>query len=428
MAKIQKIIAREILDSRGNPTIEVDLFLDGGAWGRASVPSGASTGSYEAVELRDGEKRYAGKGVLKAVANVNDKIRRTLEGGDYDQESLDEAMISLDGTENKENLGANAILGVSLAFSHAMAAKLRVPLYKYFAEISKTGRPMSLPVPMVLVLEGGKHADQSSDLQEFMVFPHKAKSFAEAIEIGEEIYHEIGKILKKGGFNINVGFEGAYGPSLKSNEKVFQIITRGIEQAGYKAGEEVSIAVDGAGSELYKDGKYHLEVESRVLERSEMIDFYESLCRKYPIISLEDPMAEDDWDGWAEITNRLGDKIQIIGDDLTVTNIQRISQAIDKRAINSVLIKPNQIGTVTETIRAVKMATDNGMTAVVSHRSGETEDTTIADLVVGLGTAQSKFGAPARSERLAKYNQLLRIEQELGESALFLGKKALKGS
>lgn len=426
MYKIVKIRGREILDSRGNPTIEVDVHLNDGSFGRAAVPSGASTGSYEAVELRDNDKkRYNGKGVLKAVANVNGIISKAIVGKSFSQRSLDEEMIKLDGTENKGKLGANAILGVSLAFAHAAAKSEDIPLYQYISKLGNN-KEFVLPVPMVLVLEGGKHADQSSDIQEFMVMPIGAKSFKESIRIGSEIYQSIGKVLKKEGYNINVGFEGAFGPNLGSNEKVFQIIVKGIEEAGYKPGVDAVIAIDSAASELYESGKYNLKADKKVLDSKGLIKFYEELCSKYPIASIEDGLAEDDWQGWQEFTKKLGNKIQIMGDDLTVTNVKKLQKAIDTKAINSILIKLNQIGTLTETLDAIALAKNNGLTAVVSHRSAETEDTTIADLVVGLGTGQCKFGATARSERTAKYNQLLRIEEGLDGKAIFLGKKALK--
>jgi enolase len=424
--KIKEIKGREILDSRGNPTVEVDLTLSDNSFGRAAVPSGASTGSHEAMELRDGDaKRYGGQGVQKAIENVNIIIREALVGKDFDQYSLDEAMIALDGTENKSKLGANAILGVSLAFSHAAAKSAGQPLYEYFKDISKTSE-MKMPMPMVLVLEGGKHADQSSDFQEFMVVPYGAKSFSEALRWGTEIYHAIAKILKNDGYNIDVGYEGAYGPSLGTNEKVIQVIMKGIVLAGYVPGKDIGIAIDSAANEFYKDGKYNLATESRSLSSKEMINFYVDWVAKYPIISIEDGLAEDDWQGWQLMTETLGQKIQIVGDDLFVTNIKRLGKGIKEKAGNSILIKLNQIGTVSETIDAINMARSAGFTSIVSHRSGETEDTTIADFVVGLGTGQIKTGSPCRSERVAKYNELLRIEEELGKKAVYLGKLVLK--
>lgn len=421
MSKIKAVKAREVLDSRGNPTVEVDLLTEDGLF-RSIVPSGASTGVHEALELRDGDKsRYMGKGVLKAVKNVNDKISKIVIGMDpTKQEDIDKAMIKADGTENKSKFGANAILAVSMAACKAGAAAKKTPLYKHIADLAGN-KKFILPVPMVLVLEGGKHADQSSDLQEFMVMPYKAKNFKEAIRWGSEIYHSIGKVLKKDSFNINVGFEGAYGPSLGSNEKVFQIIVDGIKKAGYKPGEEVLIATDGAASEFFENGKYHLKVDGRTLDGKGMAEFYAELVTKYPIISIEDGLAEDDWKSWVVLMEKLGDKIQIMGDDLTVTNVKRLQKAIDMKAINSILIKVNQIGTVTETINTINLAKKHGLTSIVSHRSAETEDTFISDFVIGMGTGQSKFGATARSERTAKYNQLMRIEEELGENCSYAG-------
>ena len=412
--KISKIIGREILDSRGNPTVEVDLTLSDGSFGRAAVPSGASTGSHEAVELRDGDpKRYDGKGVLHAVENVNSVISLVLCDKEWNQRSLDEAMIALDGTENKAKLGANAILGVSLAFARASAESAGVPLYKYFKDISDS-KKILIPTLMALVLEGGKHADNSSDFQEFMVVPLEAPNFKEGLRWCAEIYHAIGKVLKSEGFNINVGYEGAYGPALGSNEKVLEMIMKGIKAAGYIPGKQIGIAIDAAANELYKDGKYHLASENKTLTSDEMISFYEAWVGKYPIISIEDGLAEDDWQGWQKLTARLGNKIQIVGDDLFVTNPKRLQKGIAEKAANSILIKLNQIGTVSETIDAITLARNAGFTSVVSHRSGETEDTTIADFVVGLGTGQIKTGSLCRSERVAKYNQLLRIEEALG--------------
>mgnify|MGYP001478286085 CR=1 FL=1 len=421
MSKILSIKAREILDSRGNPTVEVDLTTEDGLF-RAAVPSGASTGIHEALELRDGDKsRYLGKGVLKAVENVNKQISERLDGMDVkEQKTIDHALINLDNTDNKANLGANAMLAVSMAACKAGAAAKKIPLYKYIAEIGGN-KKFILPVPMVLVLEGGKHADQSSDIQEFMIMPFKAKSFKEAIKIGSEIYHSIGKVLKSKGFNINVGFEGAYGPSLGSNKKVFEIIVEGIEKAGYKPGEEILIAIDSAASEFYKNKKYELEVDEKTLDGKGMADFYNDLVNKFPIISIEDGLAEDDWKSWVVLIEKLGNKIQIMGDDLTVTNVKRLQKAIDEKAINSILIKVNQIGTVTETIDAINLAKKNRLASIVSHRSAETEESFIADLVVGMGTKQCKFGATARSERLAKYNQLLRIEEKLGKDCTYAG-------
>jgi enolase len=425
MAKIKNIIAREILDSRGNPTVEVDVTLHDQSCGRAAVPSGASTGSHEAVELRDGGKRYGGKGVLKAVENVNTKIKKALKGKDWNQRSLDEAMIKLDGTANKGKLGANAILGVSLAFAHAVATSQKKPLYKYFKDISRT-KDMRLPLPMMNILNGGKHALNSTDLQEFMIMPVGAKSFAQALQMGAETFHALKKILAERGLNTSVGDEGGFAPSLPKNESAIEVILEAIEKAGYKPGKDIGIAIDAAASELYKDGKYHLATENKILSSEQMVSFYENWVNKFPIVSIEDGLAEDDWKGYALMTKRLGKKIQIVGDDLFVTNPERLKMGIEKKACNSILIKLNQIGTVSETIDAIDMARKAGYTSVVSHRSGETEDTTISDFVVGLGTGQIKTGSLCRSERTAKYNQLLRIEQELGSKAHFSGKKAFK--
>ena len=429
MHKISKIFAREILDSRGNPTVEVDLTLSDGSFGRAAVPSGASTGSYEAVELRDGDKkRYGGKGVLKAVENVNTVFKKALVGKEWNQKTLDGKMIEVDGTENKANLGANAILGISLAFAHASAKSEKKSLYKYFKEIGKTGNTVRLPVPMMNIINGGRHAENSTDLQEFMIMPIGAKTFAEALRYGAETFHALKKILKGKGMNVSVGDEGGYAPSLGNNEAAVQVIIEAIEMAGYKPGKDISIAIDGATSELFdkEKGKYILASEGKELTSEEMVSWYENLVNKYPIISIEDGLAEDDWSGYQLLTKRLGKKVQIVGDDLFVTNIKRLKEGIEKKAGNSILIKLNQIGTVSETIDAINMAKKAGYTSVVSHRSGETEDNTIADLVVGLGTGQIKTGSLCRSERICKYNQLLRIEQELGKKAEYPGKSALK--
>jgi len=429
MKKITKVFAREILDSRGNPTVEVDLTLADGSFGRAAVPSGASTGSYEAVELRDEDKkRYSGKGTLKAVANVNTEIKKAIVGKEWDQKSLDKKMIEIDGTENKGKHGANAILGVSMAFAHAAAKSDKISLYKYFKKIGKTGNEVCLPVPMMNIINGGKHAENSTDLQEFMIMPIGAKNFTEALRMGAETFHALKKILKGRKLNVSVGDEGGYAPALPNNEAAIEVIIEAIEMAGYKAGKDISIAIDGAASELFdkQKNKYILASEGKELTSEEMVAFYETLVAKYPIISIEDGLAEDDWAGYQVMTKKLGKKIQIVGDDLFVTNVKKLQEGIDKKACNSILIKLNQIGTVTETIDAINMAKKAGYTSVVSHRSGETEDVTIADLVVGLGTGQIKTGSLCRSERVAKYNQLLRIEQELGAKATFPGKKALK--
>lgn len=424
-SRISKIIAREILDSRGNPTVEVDVLLADGSFGRAAVPSGASTGSHEAVELRDGDKRYGGKGVRQAVRNVNDVLAKKLKGKSFTQRELDEAMIALDGTKNKGTLGANAILGVSLAFAHAMAKSMKKPLYMYFKAVSKT-KDMRLPLPMMNILNGGKHAEQSTDLQEFMVIPVGAKSFSQALQMGTEVFHALKKILHARGLSTSVGDEGGFAPSLPSNEAAIAVILEAIEKAGYAPGKDIGIAIDAAASELYKDGMYHLEREGRVLSSADMVAFYEAWVAKYPIVSIEDGLHEDDWAGYELMTKKLGKKTQIVGDDLFVTNPVRLAEGIERGAANSILIKLNQIGTVTETIDAIKLAKRAGYTSVVSHRSGETEDVTIADFVVGLGTGQIKTGSLCRSERTAKYNQLLRIEEALGKKAAFAGKAAFK--
>lgn len=426
MSKIAFVKAREILDSRGNPTVEVDLGLEDGSFGRAAVPSGASTGSYEAVELRDGDKRYLGKGVAQAVKNVNTEIADLLVGNEFVQKEIDNAMIDLDGTENKGRLGANAILGVSLAFAKAQAQSDGVKLYEYFAQISGKEKPVKLPVPMMNILNGGKHAENSTDLQEFMIMPVGAPSFREALRYGTETFHALKKILASRGLNTSVGDEGGFAPSLPSNAAAIEVILEAIEKAGYIAGEDIYIAIDGAASEIYdkKSQRYDLATENKKLSSEEMVAFYSEWLGKYPIISIEDGLAEDDWDGYKAMTDRLGKKVQIVGDDLFVTNVKRFKQGIDKQIANSILIKLNQIGTLSETIDAVKMAEEAGYTAIISHRSGETEDSTISDLVVGLGTGQIKTGSLCRSERTAKYNQLLRIEEELGSSANYPGIKA----
>ncbi len=436
---IKNIVGREILDSRGNPTVEVDVTLRDGSFGRAAVPSGASTGSYEAVELRDGDKkRYGGKGVLKAVANVNTVLRRALAGKIFNQETLDAKMIELDGTHNKAKLGANAILGISMAFSHAAAKSQKKTLYKYFADIAKTGKPMSLPLPMMNILNGGKHAEKSTDLQEFMIMPVGASSWSQALRMGAEVFHTLKKILHDRGLGTTTGDEGGYAPSLGNNEGALKIILEAIVGAGYKPGKDIAIAIDAASSELYKAGEgsvvgeskngiYDLASESRKLSTEEMVEFYADWLTKYPIVSIEDGFAEDDWAGYEMLTKKCGKKLQIVGDDLFVTNIERLQTGIDRKAGNSILIKLNQIGTVSETISAIKMAHKAGMTAVLSHRSGETEDTTISHFVVGLGCGQIKTGSLCRTDRVAKYNELLRIEESLGSRAKFAGKGAFKG-
>ena len=423
---IFQVHAREILDSRGTPTLEVDVALDGGALGRAAVPIGASTGEHEAVELRDGDpKRFGGKGVTKAVKNVNALIAPRIFGMDArDQVAVDETMIALDGTPNKANLGANATLGVSLAVAKAAAQEAALPLYKYL------GGPSAriLPVPMCNILNGGAHAGWNIDLQEFMIMPFGAKSFREGLRMAAEIFQALKSVLKEKGYSTNVGDEGGFAPALKEgNEEACRLILQAIKNAGYKAGKDVWLALDPASSGFYEGGKYHLRSEKRKLSADRMVDFYADWVKKYPIRSIEDGMAEDDWTGWKKLTERLGDRIQLVGDDLFVTNTQRLAQGIEKGCANSILIKVNQIGTLTETLAAIDMAHRAGYTAVVSHRSGETEDTTIADIVVATGAGQIKTGSLCRTDRIAKYNQLLRIEEELGDAALygnFLWKKA----
>jgi enolase len=415
---IEQVFGREVLDSRGNPTIEVEVVLDSGSIGRAIVPSGASTGSFEAVELRDGGERYGGKGVLDAVANVNGEIADILEGFDaLDQRGLDLAMIDADGTPNKGRLGANAILGVSLATAKAAADELGLPLFRY------VGGPDAhvLPVPMMNVVNGGVHADNSIDLQEFMIMPVGAASFSEALRWGVETYHALARVLKGRGLSTAVGDEGGFAPNLSSNEDAVRILVEAIESAGRVPGQDIAIAMDPAASELFTDGRYVLAGEGRTLSSAEMVEYYEDLVGRYPIVSLEDGMAEDDWDGWAALTERLGTKVQLVGDDLFVTNEERLRRGIDAGTANAILIKLNQIGTLTETLGTMSLATRSAYACVISHRSGETEDTTIADLAVATNCGQIKTGAPARSDRVSKYNQLLRIEETLGESAAFRG-------
>jgi enolase len=423
MTIIETIWAREILDSRGNPTVEVEVMLEDGAWGRAAVPSGASTGMHEALELRDGDKaRYGGKGVTQAVENVNGELADALLGEEAtDQAAIDGLMIELDGTPTKSRLGANAILGVSLAVAKAAAQSVGLPLYRY---IGGTDAHI-LPVPMMNILNGGKHAADSTDLQEFMVMPVGAPSFREALRWGAETYHALKKVLKAKGYGTNVGDEGGFAPSLGSNEEAIEVILQAIEAAGYKPGEDIWIALDPAASEIFEDGvTYNLKKEGRRLSGAQMVEFYEDWLTKFPIISIEDGLAEDDWDSWVLMMERVGHKVQIVGDDLLVTNVERVEKAIRKRACNSLLCKVNQIGTLSEAIAAVRMAHRAGWTAVASHRSGETEDATIADLAVALNTGQIKTGAPCRSDRIAKYNQLLRIEEELGGAGVYAGMSA----
>lgn len=426
MATIADLKGREILDSRGNPTVEVDITLSDGSFGRASVPSGASTGKHEAVELRDGDKqRYGGSGVKNAVSNVNGELHDNLIGKELNQSELDKLMISLDGTPNKGRLGANAILGISLAFAHATAKSQGKKLYQYFSDISSSLTPNLLPTPMMNILNGGKHAANSTDLQEFMIMPLGASSFREALRYGAETFHALKSILKEKGLNTSVGDEGGFAPSLPNNSAAIEVILQAIEKAGYKPGDDISIAVDGATSEIYENGMYNLKTENRELDSAGMVDFYEEWVDKYPIASIEDGLAEDDWDGYKLLTERIGSKTQLVGDDLFVTNVERLQKGISMGVTNSILIKLNQIGTVTETIDAIKLARKNKYTSVISHRSGETEDTTIADLVVGMGTGQIKTGSLCRTERVAKYNQLLRIEEELGTAAQYAGRDSL---
>jgi len=422
MSTIKQIKAREILDSRGNPTVEVEVALSDGTKGQAAVPSGSSIGKYEAIELRDGDKtRFNGWGVLKAVTNVNEPIANAIIGmSATDQEAIDHKLIELDGTPNKSRLGANAILGTSLAVAHAAANHLDMPLYHYLGGANT----YTLPVPLMNILNGGKHAVDSTDFQEFMVVPISASSFKHSIQIGTEIYHFLKKLLKDKRESANVGDEGGFAPSLPSNKEAIEFVLAAIEKAGYKPGKDCFIALDPAASEFYQDGRYILAREGATFTSAQMVDYYVNLVSSYPLISLEDGMAEDDWDGWQLITEKLGSKIQLVADDLYTTNIDRLSQGISLKASNSLIIKFNQIGTLTETIAAIKMAQQAGWTAIASHRSGETEDTTVADLAVGLNTGQIKTGAPCRSERTAKYNRLLRIEEELGQNASFIGTRA----
>jgi enolase len=416
---IEQVVAREILDSRGNPTVEVDVVLEDGTLGRASVPSGASTGTHEALELRDGDRsRYMGKGVRNAVKNVNEVIAPELIGMDAtDQMEIDRVMIELDGTENKEKLGANAILGVSLAVAKAAAQSCGLPLFQYIGGVNAK----ELPVPMMNILNGGKHADSNVDIQEFMIVPAGAPSFSEALRIGAEVFHTLKSVLKERGLSTGVGDEGGFAPNLPNNEEAIKVILQAIERAGYKPGEEVFIALDTAASELYEDGTYNFRGEGVRRGRDELVEYYKALVERYPIISIEDPFSEDDWEGFGELMKAIGDRIQIVGDDLYVTNIKRLAKGISERTTNSILIKVNQIGTLTETLDCIEMAKRAGFTAIISHRSGETEDTTIADIVVGTNTGLIKTGSLSRTDRICKYNQLLRIEEMLGENAVFRG-------
>ena len=425
MTAIIEITGREILDSRGNPTVEVDIQLEDGTWGRAAVPSGASTGAHEAVELRDGDKnRYQGKGVLKAVEAVNGEIAEALLGVDATRQLvIDNIMIDLDGTENKSRLGANSILGVSMAVAKAAAQTLNQSLYRYIGGTSARW----LPVPMMNIINGGEHADNPIDIQEFMIMPVSAPNVREAIRMGAEVFHTLKKELSEAGHNTGVGDEGGFAPNLSSTTDALDFIMKSVEKAGYRPGEDIYLALDCAASEYYEDGLYNFKGEGKKLSSGENADYLENLVNKYPIISIEDGMDEDDWDGWKTLTDKIGDRCQLVGDDLFVTNTKRLSQGIDKGCANSILVKVNQIGTLTETLEAVDMATRNGFTSVMSHRSGETEDATIADLAVATNCGQIKTGSLARSDRLAKYNQLIRIEEMLGDVALYAGKSVLRG-
>jgi enolase len=421
-AAITRVQAREILDSRGNPTVEVDVYLSDESFGRAAVPSGASTGEHEAVELRDGDQdRFLGKGALNAVRNVNQQIAPIVKGYNaLDQKTLDKCMIDLDGTPNKSNLGANAILGVSMAVSRAAAASQNLPLYRHL-----NSDACLLPVPMLNIINGGSHADNNVDIQEFMIFPIGADSFSHALRMGAEIFHYLKKVLNSKGLNTSVGDEGGFAPNLSSNEEAIEIILKAVEKSDYSIGKDISLALDAAASEFYIDGAYRLESENRTLTSDEMVEYFEGLTNKYPIVSIEDGLAENDWEGWEVLNSELGSKIQIVGDDLTVTNIPRLQRAIDEQSMNAILIKLNQIGTVTETVEAVELARETEFGVVISHRSGETEDTFIADFAVAMGMGQIKTGSASRTDRICKYNQLLRIEEELGTSAKFPGRKVL---
>tara|TARA_Y100001970_G_scaffold290018_1_gene422213 strand:- start:34592 stop:35857 length:1266 start_codon:yes stop_codon:yes gene_type:complete len=416
------VLGREIIDSRGNPTVEAEVLLESGALGRAQVPSGASTGQFEAVEMRDGEERFAGKGVLRAVGHVNQQIFEALVGTDaLDQRVVDTKMIDIDGTQNKSRFGANAILGVSLATAHAAAIETKTPLYRYLGGANAH----VLPVPMMNVINGGEHADNNVDLQEFMIMPIGAASFSEALRWGIETYHVLKSVLRERGLSTAIGDEGGFAPNLVSNEEALALLVEAIDRAGFKPGEEIALTIDAAATEFYSDGKYQLIGESRSLESAAFAEYLADLCSRYPIVSIEDGMDEQDFEGWSALTETLGKKIQLVGDDLFVTNSRRLEDGVERGIANSILVKVNQIGTLTETLETVQLATASGYTSVMSHRSGETEDTTIADLAVATNCGQIKTGAPARSDRVAKYNQLLRIEEDLGEAATYLGKEAL---
>lgn len=423
MSIITDVYAREVLDSRGNPTVEVDVYLEDGSLGRFMVPSGASTGAFEAVELRDGDpERFLGKGVLEAVTNVNALIGPALVGlSAFDQAGIDQMLIDMDGTHNKGKLGANAILGVSIAVAKAAAESLGMPLYRYIGGVNAK----SLPVPMMNILNGGKHADNNVDIQEFMIMPIGAESFSEALRMGVEVFHSLKKVLKGRGYNTAVGDEGGFAPNLASNEEALDVIVEAIHKAGYKPGEDIFLALDVAATELYRDGAYHFEGQGLTRSSEEMVDFYSELVNKYPIISIEDGLDEEDWQGWKLLTDKIGNNVQLVGDDLFVTNTERLAKGIETKTANSILIKVNQIGTLTETLDAIEMAKRAGYTAVISHRSGETEDVTIAEIAVATNAGQIKTGAPSRTDRVAKYNQLLRIEEELDETAVYKGMKNL---
>ncbi|WP_105190564.1 phosphopyruvate hydratase [Pseudoalteromonas sp. T1lg48] len=429
MSEIVKVIGREVMDSRGNPTVEAEVYLASGAWGRACAPSGASTGTREALELRDGDKsRYLGKGVLKAVGYVNNEIATALKGQNaLDQRAIDNIMLELDGTENKEKLGANAILAVSLANAKAAAQDKGVELFEHIADINGTPGQYSMPVPMMNIINGGEHADNNVDIQEFMVQPVGAPSFSEALRMGAEIFHSLKKVLSARGLNTAVGDEGGFAPDLKSNEEALEVIAEAVAAAGYELNKDVTLALDCASSEFYHDGKYDLKGEGKVFDSAGFADFLADLAARYPIVSIEDGLDESDWAGWKILTDKIGDKVQLVGDDLFVTNTKILKRGIDENIGNSILIKFNQIGSLSETLDAIKMAKDAGFTAVISHRSGETEDATIADLAVGTAAGQIKTGSLCRSDRVAKYNQLLRIEQQLGDKAVYKGRSEIKG-
>ncbi|RUO57872.1 phosphopyruvate hydratase [Pseudidiomarina insulisalsae] len=430
MATIQSIVAREIMDSRGNPTIEVDVHLDDGHWGRAAAPSGASTGSREALELRDGDKpRYLGKGVLQAVANVNERIAPKLQGVDAaDQQQVDQIMLDLDATENKASLGANAILAVSLATAKAAAASAGLPLYAHIAMLNGSAGQYSMPLPMMNILNGGEHADNNVDIQEFMIQPVGAPNFREGLRMGAEVFHALKKVLQERGLSTAVGDEGGFAPNLSSNEEALAVIVEAVEKAGYRMGSDITLALDCAASEFYRDGNYHLAGENKSFTAAEFAEYLAGLCERYPIISIEDGLDESDWEGWKVLTERLGDKVQLVGDDLFVTNTKILQRGIDQGIGNSILIKFNQIGSLSETLAAIRMAAEAGFTAVISHRSGETEDATIADLAVGTAAGQIKTGSLCRSDRVAKYNQLLRIEQELNGDAPYRGRAEVRAA